>query len=121
MQHIIFGDGLENAPEKGIENGAFDILVANPPYSVKDFKQHLQLKNNSFSILDSISINGGEIEALFVERIGQLLKPKGIAAVILPSPILSTESASYTCAREQFLRNFYIRAKHSPFLCHDGL
>ena len=108
--NIIFGDGLENSPEKGIENGAFDILVANPPYSVKDFKQHLQLKNNSFSILDNISINGGEIETLFVERIGQLLKPQGIAAVILPSPILSTESASYTCAREQFLKNFYIRA-----------
>ena len=42
--NIIFGDGLENAPDKGIENGTFDILVANPPYSVKDFKQHLQLK-----------------------------------------------------------------------------
>ena len=108
--NIIFGDGLENAPEKGIENGAFDILVANPPYSVKDFKQHLQLKNNSFTLLDSIGLNGGEIETLFVERIGQLLKPQGIAAVILPSSILSNDSASYTGAREQFLKNFYIRA-----------
>ena len=26
--NIIFGDGLENAPDKGIENGTFDILVA---------------------------------------------------------------------------------------------
>ncbi len=108
--NIIFGDGLENAPEKGIENGAFDILVANPPYSVKDFKQHLQLKNNSFTLFDSIGVNGGEIETLFVERIGQLLKPQGIAAVILPSSILSNDSASYTGAREQFLKNFYIRA-----------
>lgn len=41
--NIIFGDGLENVPDKGIENGTFDILVANPPYAVKDFKQHLQL------------------------------------------------------------------------------
>ena len=39
--NIIFGDGLENVPDKGIENGTFDILVANPPYAVKDFKQHL--------------------------------------------------------------------------------
>ena len=108
--NIIFGDGLENAPDKGIENGSFDILVANPPYSVKDFKQHLQLKNNSFTLLDRIGLNGGEIETLFVERIGQLLKPKGIAAVILPSSILSNDSASYTGAREQFLQNFYIRA-----------
>lgn len=108
--NIIFGDGLENVPEKGIDNGSFDILVANPPYSVRDFKQHLQLKNNKFTLLDRIGLNGGEIETLFVERIGQLLKPKGIAAVILPSSILSNNSASYTGAREQFLKNFYIRA-----------
>lgn len=107
--NIIFGDGLENAPDKGIENGTFDILVANPPYAVKDFKQHLQLKNNSFTLLDRIGLNGGEIETLFVERIAQLLKPRGIAAVILPSSILSNDSASYTGAREQLLQNFYIR------------
>ena len=54
-------------------------------------------------------MNGGEIETLFVERIAQLLKPRGIAAVILPSSILSNDSASYTGAREQLLQNFYIR------------
>lgn len=108
--NIIFGDGLENAPEKGIENGSFDILVANPPYSVKDFKQHLQLKNNSFTLLNRIGLNGGEIETLFVERIGQLLKPHGIAAVVLPNSIISNDSASYIGAREQLLQNFYIRA-----------
>ena len=108
--NIIFGDGLENAPDKGITNGSFDILVANPPYAVKDFKQHLQLKNNNFTLLDRIGLNGSEIEVLFVERIAQLLKPKGIAAVILPSSILSNDSASYTGAREQILKNFYIRA-----------
>lgn len=107
--NIIFGDGLENAPDKGIENSTFDILVANPPYAVKDFKQHLQLKNNSFTLLDRIGLNGGEIETLFVERIAQLLKPQGIAAVILPSTILSVDSASYIGAREQILQNFYIR------------
>lgn len=108
--NIIFGDGLENVPEKQIDNGSFDILVANPPYSVKYFKQHLQLKNNSFKLLDKIGLNGGEIETLFVERISQLLKPQGIAAVILPSSILSNDSASYTGAREQLLKNFYLRA-----------
>ena len=54
-------------------------------------------------------MNGGEIETLFVERIAQLLKPQGVAAVILPSSILSNDSASYTGAREQLLQNFYIR------------
>lgn len=108
--NIIFGDGLESLPERQIENGTFDILVANPPYAVKDFKQHLKLKNNSFELLERISNNGSEIETLFVERIAQLLKPKGIAAVVLPSSILSNDSASYTGAREQILQNFLIRA-----------
>ncbi len=108
--NIIFGDGLENQSERQIENGTFDILVANPPYSVKDFKQHLKLKNNSFELLGKIGDNGSEIETLFVERIAQLLKPKGIAAVILPSSILSNDSASYTGAREHILQNFLVRA-----------
>ena len=104
--NIVFGDGLENYPEKGIEPNSFDILVANPPYSVSAFKRHLALHNNTFSILDKITFTGSEIETLFVERIGQLLKPQGIAAVILPASILSNGSASYTAAREQILQHF---------------
>ena len=108
--NIIFGDGLENAPDKHIENESFDVLVANPPYSVASFKSHLQLKNNRLELLRHIGENGSEIEVLFVERIVQLLKPKGIAAVILPSSILSNDSASYIGARELILQNFLIRA-----------
>jgi len=107
--NIIFGDGLENTTDGRIQNGMFDILVANPPYSVKDFKQHLQLKNNEFELLKVIGDNGSEIETLLVERIAQLLKPNGVAAVILPSSILSNNSNSYIGAREQILRNFNIR------------
>lgn len=107
---IIFGDGLENYTEKSIENGTFDILVANPPYSVSAFKSHLKLKNNSFDILNKISNDGSEIETLFVERIAQLLKPKGIAAVVLPSSILSNNSGSYEAAREKILSHFLLRS-----------
>lgn len=107
---IHFGDGLEQYPEKGIVNGTFDILVANPPYAVDSFKAHLKLKNNEFEILDLISNNGSEIETLFVERIAQLLKPQGVAAVVLPSSILSNDSGSYVAAREQILKNFNLRA-----------
>lgn len=108
--NIIFGDGLENQPEKQIENNVFDILVANPPYSVSAFKSHLKLKNNTFELLSKISNDGSEIETLFVERIAQLLKPQGIAAVLLPSSILSNDSGSYTGAREILLKNFKLRA-----------
>ncbi len=108
--NIIFGDGLENYPDKGIKVGSFDILVANPPYSVQAFKQHLALKNNILELLNVITNTGSEIEVLFVERIAQLLKSCGIAAVILPASILSNDSNSYTKAREELLKNFFIRA-----------
>lgn len=108
--NIIFGDGLENYPEKGITPGSFDILVANPPYAVKGFKQHLKLKNNTFSIIEKVSSDGDEIEMLFVERIAQLLKPKGIAAVVLPSSILNDTSSSGIAARENLLKNFLVHA-----------
>lgn len=107
--NIIFGDGLENYPDKGIIPNTFDILVANPPYAVSSFKSHLQLKNNEFNLFDKISNDGSEIEVLFVERISQLVKPKGVVAVILPSSILSNNSSSYIGAREEILKHFYIR------------
>lgn len=106
--NIIFGDGLDNHKDKGIADKCFDILVANPPYSVKAFKAYLKLQNNDFELLDCISNDGGEIEVLFVERIAQLLKPNGIAAVILPSSILSNSSESYMGARDVLLKNFKI-------------
>uniref|UniRef100_UPI003FF08AE7 N-6 DNA methylase n=1 Tax=Alloprevotella sp. TaxID=1872471 RepID=UPI003FF08AE7 len=108
--NIIFGDGLENYKDKSIENSAFDILVANPPYSVSGFKSHLKLRNNKFRLLNVITNDGKEIETLFVERIAQLLRPQGLAAVILPASILSNPSSSYIAAREDLLKNFYIRA-----------
>ena len=106
---IIFGDGLENYPEKGIEAGKFDILVANPPYSVEAFKSHLRLKNNELLLLGMVTDQGSEIEALFVERTAQLLKPGGVAAVVLPCSIL-TGPGPYVGARDEILNHFKIRA-----------
>lgn len=108
--NIVFGDGLDNYSDKGIAPKSFDILVANPPYAVKAFKSHLKLKDNNFNLLSRITNDGSEIETLFVERISQLMKPNGLAAVILPSSILSNDSGSYTGAREELLQHFYIRA-----------
>lgn len=115
--NIIFGDGLDNDPAKGIENGKFDILVANPPYSVSAFKAHLKLQHNDLELLPCISNSSGEIETLFVERIGQLLKSGGLAGVFLPSTILSaSDKSGYEEAREQILSNFYLRA----IVCFGG-
>ena len=107
---IKFGDGLENYPDENITPATFDILVANPPYAVKGFKKYLKLDNDDFKVLDKISNDGSEIETLFVERMAQLVKPQGFAAVILPSSILSKDSNSFIAARESLLKNFYVRA-----------
>ncbi len=107
---IKFGDGLENYPDENISPATFDILVANPPYSVKGFKNYLKLSNNALDVLNKISADGSEIETLFVERISQLVKSRGVAAVILPGSILNKDGKSFVAARESLLKNFYIRA-----------
>lgn len=109
--NIIFGDGLENYPDKGIAELEFDILVANPPYAVEAFKPHLKLKNNKLAIVDRITNVGSEIETLFVERIAQLVKGRGYAAVILPNSILNKiNPTSFIEAREVILKNFIVHA-----------
>ena len=109
--NIIFSDGLDNDPAKGIENGKFDILVANPPYAVSAFKAHLKLQHNELELLPKILLTSDTIETLFVERIGQLLKSGGLAGVFLPQTILSSSDKSgYIEAREQILSNFYLKA-----------
>ena len=109
--NIIFGDGLDNDPAKGIENGKFDILVANPPYAVSAFKAHLKLQYNDLELLPSILLTSDTIETLFVERIGQLLKSGGLAGVFLPISILTaSDKSGYIEAREQILSNFYLKA-----------
>lgn len=49
--NIIFVGGLDNHTDNGVNNNDFDILVANPPYSVKSFKSRLKLQDNDFTFL----------------------------------------------------------------------
>ncbi|MCR6587345.1 restriction endonuclease subunit S [Campylobacter insulaenigrae] len=115
---IRFIDGLEYDQEfYGDNQQDFDILVANPPYSVKDFKQHLSqnvLKgkegNKPYEVLEFTSLNSAMIENVFVERLTHILKPKGLAAIILPSSILSNTDQATIKAREIILSNFNIHA-----------
>ena len=113
QSNVVFGDGLENYPDKGIDSrtdrGRFDILVANPPYSVAAFKPHLKLHNNELKVLETISDSGSEIETLFVERAVQLVRPGGYAAIVLPTSILDkSTSSSFMAARDVLLSSFEI-------------
>ena len=104
---IIHGDGLEEHSRLGKKK--FDILVANPPYSVKAFANYLESGAKKFRLAKELSEQASEIEALFVERAAQLLAPGGAAGIILPATILSNKGV-HARARELLLEKFEIRA-----------
>jgi Restriction endonuclease S subunits len=98
----------EVAKDNPQDNGQFDVLIANPPYSVSAFKSTVKNGEQSFELFDRLTDNSSEIECLFVERMKQLLKVGGYAGIILPSSILCN-SGIYTAAREILLKYFKIK------------
>lgn len=111
--NIIYADALSNKPkEMGIRDNTFSVLIANPPYSVKGFLETLnetELQNYELTKkITKISTNNS-IETFFIERAKQLLKPNGVAAIILPSSFL-TNGDIYIYAREILLKYFDIIA-----------
>ena len=121
--NIVWANGLDNfekaseyrgllakyQPYNQMDNGQFDILISNPPYSVEAFKSTLKYGEESFELYNSLTDNSSEIECLFVERMKQLLKVGGWAGVILPSSILSN-SGIHSKAREIIFKYFKIKA-----------
>lgn len=93
----------------GQDNGQFDILISNPPYSVESFKDTVAFGAESFELYSYLTDNSSEIECLFVERMKQLVKVGGWAAVVLPSSILAN-SGIHARAREILLKYFSIKA-----------
>lgn len=118
--NIVWANGLDSFTKSkafrgklvsttGKDNGKFDILISNPPYSVEAFKSTIEHGEESFELYSRLTDNSSEIECLFVERMKQLLKVGGWAAVILPSSIL-TNSGIHSRAREILLHYFQVKA-----------
>jgi type I restriction-modification system DNA methylase subunit len=112
---ICYGDGLVGRHEAfpDIQDGRFDLLVANPPYSVRGFLETLPAEDRkAYSLTDTINDaeTANSIETFFIERAKQLLKAGGVAAVILPSSILSNGGSTYIRSREILLQYFDIIA-----------
>lgn len=113
--NICYGDGLVNQHEAfpEIKDGTFDLLVANPPYSVRGFLETLpEEERKSFSLTETVSEleTYNSIETFFIERAKQLLRPNGVAAIIVPSSILSNTSGTYIRTREILIQYFDIVA-----------
>ena len=107
---IHFADGLSDIP--GIKDGSFNVLIANPPYSVSGFLESLPDDIlEKYTLYDeSLSIDKNKaIETFFIERAVQLLAPDGVAAIILPNSVL-TNDGLYMRSRELILKNFDIVA-----------
>ena len=107
--HIKAMDGLDHDVNFLGEKNTFDILVANPPYAVDAFKSHLERRIlKEFDLLQFMSASSKAIEKVFVERIDQLLKPFGVAGVILPSSIMTDDDVAGIKIREMLLKRFLI-------------
>lgn len=118
---IIYGDALSEIPQ--VKNNSYSVLVANPPYSVKGYLETLpSIDRKRYELINTIEeksySNNNSIETFFIERAKQLLKPGGVAAIIVPSSILnkgkakstSTNKNIYVATREILLKYFDIVA-----------
>ncbi len=110
---VVYADGLVKNPK--IEEETFDVLVANPPYSVKWFLETLNEEDrDKFEITKSIDkksySTNNSIECFFIERAKQLLKSWWVASIIVPSSILNKSNKVYSTTREIILKYFHIIA-----------
>ena len=105
---IIYSDAL--VPTEDVKEGSYDVLIANPPYSVKGFletltesqRKHYSLFNEGLNIAKN-----NAIEIFFIERAAQLLKAGGVAGIILPVSVLNKDGI-YAKGREIILQKFDI-------------
>lgn len=110
--NIIDQDAL--AHHEDIDKGGFNVLIANPPYSVKGFlttlKDDKNYKKYELSALANNLETNDDIQCFFIERAAQIMAKDGVCGIILPSTILSTKDKIYEKAREILLGNFKIIA-----------
>ncbi|MEM3573692.1 MAG: N-6 DNA methylase [Nitrososphaeria archaeon] len=111
--NIIYADALARHPD--IPEGAFKLLVSNPPYSVKGFLETLpETERARYSLIKTVDPKSyptnNAVESFFLERAKQLLASHGLAGIIMPLSILSKTDSVYTRVREILLQNFDIVA-----------
>jgi len=111
---IVYSDALSK--NKNIKNNSFDVLIANPPYSVKGFLSTLSREDReAYELIDAVDSKSysktGAIECFFIEKAKQLLTKGAVAGIIVPSSILNKDTPKlYTRTREVILKYFDIVA-----------
>ena len=105
--NFIYADALDN--NKFTENN-FDLLIANPPYSVKGFLTTLDEKvRQNYELYNFANTETNSIECFFIELANRILADNAYAAIILPSSVLNKDGI-YEKTREIILNNFNVIA-----------
>lgn len=107
---IVYADAL--AKHADVKDGQYEVLVANPPYSVSGFLDTLTEEQRKCYSLYNDDLNTDKcnaIEAFFIERAAQLMKSGGVAGIILPVSVLN-RNGIHAHAREIILKCFDIVA-----------
>ena len=109
---LIYDDALK----KDVVKDKFDLIISNPPYSVKGFLQTLSEEDlKEYELIDTVDIKSyhtnNSIECFFIEKTKHLLNSGGIGAIIVPISILDkTNSKLFVKTREVILKYFDIKA-----------
>lgn len=119
--NIIYDDALSS--NENIKENSFDVLIANPPYSVKGFLETIsQDDRDKYELIKTIDEKSfqanNSIECFFIEKAKQLLRTDAVAGIIVPSSILNKGSQNiganksnvYVATREIILKYFDIVA-----------
>ena len=106
--NITYADALDSAK---FAHKDFDLLISNPPYSVKGFAETLNKAFDDYELSQKVSDKDSfnAIECFFIERANALLASNAKLAIVLPSSILN-KGGIYENTREIILRNFNLIA-----------
>ena len=106
---ITYADAL--AKLEKFKTNDYQILVANPPYSVKGFLGTLdQESKDSYELIKTVDTKqiatNNSIECFFIEKAKQMLGANGVAAIIVPSTVMSKDDSTYVTTRSILLKYF---------------
>lgn len=105
-------DKEDTKHKKAIADSSFNVLISNPPYSVKDFLTTLdEDSKKDYEIFnDRINIEtNNAIECFFIEKASKALQSDGLLSLVLPNSLLNKDGI-YQSTRELLLRDFHIIA-----------
>ncbi len=96
--HIDYKDTLS---KKYNESGQYDVVIANPPFTGNIDKSDINV---------NLKLPTTKTELLFVERIFNMLKMGGTAAVIVPSGVIQNSGKAFEALRKLLIEKTELKA-----------